>query len=323
MESVMSDMGRISFYDQVLRLERFGRGSEALEIGGFPLEIPFVEIKQLYLRNSSYFFRGYLTVDRKGEVPVRGLLASVKSPLSIPFAKDQQVSFEQFYEKLMNALEQQKKHNIFNDPVVKIRIPYQGSEPEGHLIIEDEELLAGEQKDSRELVARYSTFLKPNLAQKVFGGGMVVGVVPPTEWIYRPATREQEQQAKILAIYHQPGVEMGTLHLYVTLIPLELRAPMSLDDEIDADIRTSQLSGLIFAGVNRFRTQGGEAAAIISWKGEGFFRTVGLITCELGVVMVPGTSRVTSNNQKLADAVFEVTKNATIFRQIHVADERD
>lgn len=320
MESVTSDMGRIAFDAQVLRLERFGRGAEAFEIGGPPLEIPFIEIDQVYLKNASFFFRGYVAVQRKGEACAKGLFASVKSRLAIPFAKDRQVSFEQFFEKLVEAL---KQHHISNDPAVKIRIPSQESEPGSFLIIEDVELLAGEQRDKTELVAWYSNVLKPDLAQKVFSGSMVVGVMPPTGWTYMPATREQERQAKILAIYHHPAVEIGALHLYVTLIPRELRKPMSLDDEIDADIRTSQLSGLIFAGVHRFTTQRGEAAAVVSWTGGGFVRTVGLIACELGVVMVPGTSRVPSHNQKLADAVLEVTKTATIFRQVHVADERE
>ncbi len=183
--------------------------------------------------------------------------------------------------------------------------------------------MAGDHRDEPELIARYSDVLKPNYVQNVFGGRMVVRVVPPTNWIYMPATREQEQQAKILAIYHHPAIDFGSLHLYVTLIPREVREPMDLDGEIDADIHTSKGLGLTLINVYRFSTQRGDNAAVTTWNGDGFFRTLGIIACKLGVVMIPGTSRLPAHNQQLADAVLEVTKNATFLRNVHVSDQRD
>ncbi len=108
MESVTSDMGKIGFYDQVLHLERFGPGAEAFNIGGPPLEIPFSEIEQVYFKDASFFFRGYVAVHRKGEIAAKGLIASMKSRLTIPFGKDRQETFKQFFEKLNEALQNGK-----------------------------------------------------------------------------------------------------------------------------------------------------------------------------------------------------------------------
>ncbi len=318
-DSVANELGRIAVDVDVVQVQRHGRGSEAFGIAGPPLLIRMAEIEQVVFKNANFLLRGYVAIQRIGERAVSGRLGSVKSRFAVPFGLHEEELFRQFYVRLQAAVQQHKEAALLletpaSQPAVGLVIKIPSDPGTGtHLRL-----------DVASYVARYSDdLIRNDDVQQVFGGSLVVAVRAPLGWRHEPATREQELKDRILAIYYRQEIAISSLHFYVTIIPKELRDPMTLDEEILADRQMSGRSGLESAGTERFVTNYGEHAAVASWQGEGFVRSVGILTCELGVVLIPGISRDPEHSNLLRDAVKEAIQCAMVLRGTRVDDRRD
>lgn len=162
---------------------------------------------------------------------------------------------------------------------------------------------------STSFAQRIADLVKGQGEQIVYGGSFSAAIRSPDGWDYVPATRRQQENDHVLAIYKPKKLEISQANVYITAIPVELRRPESLDTEISYDRKMSEQDGLVLLKTVKKMVGNGREFGINTWQGRGFVRYAGISPSANGVFLVVGTSQAKSHDSLVLEGVTSILKH--------------